>query len=256
MRRTLLVNLLTISRSLSATLRCRSGVPRNPWDFSPNDSGLEAAAFGTDEFTRQQRRESPSGTFAGEVEKAKSAALRMLGRRAHSRKELRRKLEDRGHPLEATDAALDRLTKVGLQSDREFAETFARSKWRQVKWGPGKIKAELASRGVVGEDVAAALDTIFGPDGLSVKRYVEEEAAEDGAAAWNPGGSPEAALLAAARRQWSLTSALGAETRRRRLAGWLQRRGHAWEDVSRLMRQIESEDAHERSGGWGGVGEG
>ena len=37
-------------------------------------------------------------------------------------------------------AALDRLAEVGLQSDAEFAETFARSKWRQSKWGPRRIQ--------------------------------------------------------------------------------------------------------------------
>ena len=36
--------------------------------------------------------------------------------------------------------ALDRLARVGLQSDTEFAETFARSKWRQSKWGARRIE--------------------------------------------------------------------------------------------------------------------
>lgn len=36
--------------------------------------------------------------------------------------------------------ALARLAAVGLQSDAEFAETFARSKWRQSKWGPRRIE--------------------------------------------------------------------------------------------------------------------
>lgn len=75
------------------------------------------------------------------MERAKGAALRMLSRRSHSRRELTAKLEEREHPPDAVASALDRLEAVGLQSDAEFAEAFARSKWRQTRWAPSKIKA-------------------------------------------------------------------------------------------------------------------
>lgn len=74
------------------------------------------------------------------VEKAKSAALRLLGKRSHSRYELTQKLLKYGYQHEAITPALDRLAHVGLQSDIEFAEIFARSKWRQAKWGPSRLK--------------------------------------------------------------------------------------------------------------------
>lgn len=79
-----------------------------------------------------------------EIEEAKGAALRLLSLRSHSRKELKTKLLERGHALYAVHSALDRLAEVGLQSDGEFAEAFARSKWRQVKWGPSKIRSVSA----------------------------------------------------------------------------------------------------------------
>jgi hypothetical protein len=85
----------------------------------------------------------------GKVEEAKGAALKILSSRSHSRKELRAKLEERGHAPEAIAAALDRLEAVGLQSDAEFAEVFARSKWRQTKWGPSRIKAVGCDRPIV-----------------------------------------------------------------------------------------------------------
>jgi len=75
------------------------------------------------------------------LEEAKGAALRLLSLRSHSRKEIQNKLLERGHDFEPALGAIDRLQEVGLQSDKEFAEAFARSKWRQVKWGPSKIKS-------------------------------------------------------------------------------------------------------------------
>jgi hypothetical protein len=64
--------------------------------------------------------------------------------RAHSRKELKQRLVEKGYALEAARRALDRLQEVGLQSDAEFAEVFARSKWRQSKWSAGKISSVRA----------------------------------------------------------------------------------------------------------------
>ena len=79
--------------------------------------------------------------FAEAAEKAKAAALRLLSQRSHSRKELITKLEEREHQFDAVTRALDRLAEVGLQSDGEFAEVFVRSKRRQAKWAPSKIKS-------------------------------------------------------------------------------------------------------------------
>ena len=36
------------------------------------------------------------------------------------------------------------LQEVGLQSDADFAEVFARSKWRQSKWGAHKLRTVRA----------------------------------------------------------------------------------------------------------------
>jgi SOS response regulatory protein OraA/RecX len=74
------------------------------------------------------------------IEKAKSAALRLQGKRSHSRFELTQKLLKYGFQDDIITPALDRLAQVGLQSDGEFAEIFARSKWRQAKWGPSRLK--------------------------------------------------------------------------------------------------------------------
>ena len=50
----------------------------------------------------------------------------------------------------------------GLQSDADFAEVFARSKWRQSRWAPSRIRMELVKRGVAKQHIEAGLESVFG----------------------------------------------------------------------------------------------
>ena len=77
---------------------------------------------------------------------ALDAGLRLLGRRAHSRVELRRKLDRRGYTADQTEAALARLDELGYLDDRSFAEALV--KRRGAIRGPLALSAELAARGV------------------------------------------------------------------------------------------------------------
>jgi regulatory protein len=86
---------------------------------------------------------------------ALDAGLRLLGRRAHSRVELRRKLERRGYNADETEAALGRLLELGYLDDRSFAEALVRR--RGAIRGPLALSAELATRGVNREHADAAL---------------------------------------------------------------------------------------------------
>lgn len=101
---------------------------------------------------------------------------------------------------------------------------------------------ELRRRGVADTYVSNAIESVFGEEGISIKAYLDESAAEDGAPMWTPEGSQEAALLSAARRQYLLYgNNISREAKSRRLRGWLQRRGFSWDDVSRVVHHIESE---------------
>lgn len=78
---------------------------------------------------------------------------------------------------------------------------------------------------------------------VSVPHARASGAAAAAAAAASQGSMRAAELLGQARRQHALSAGLPQEARRRRLVGWLQRRGHGWEDISRLLRQLEKEEA-------------
>lgn len=175
-----------------------------------------------------------------ETDRALASAAASLARRPHSRAELAAKLRRRGYDAAPAAAALDRLTALGLQDDAEFAATFARSKWRSCTWAPARIERELvAGRGVAPADARAAVEAVFGSrlgDALKPRsdRYAPDEE-EDGGS----GAALTLHLLDAARARDRLARALPRDARRRRLVGWLGRRGHGWGVISGVLRELE-----------------
>lgn len=88
-------------------------------------------------------------------------ALALLVRREHSRKELSRKLAERGIEGEVALAAVDRLTGEGWQSDARFAEMLLRTRVAHSQ-GPIRIRAELASHGLDGDAIETAMAAFEG----------------------------------------------------------------------------------------------
>ena len=81
--------------------------------------------------------------------------LRLLGRRDHSREELRRKLSRRGHEKQAIEEALQRIHKAYCLDDEAFARSYVRR--RASSRGPLAIASELAARGIARQTIEAAL---------------------------------------------------------------------------------------------------
>jgi regulatory protein len=86
--------------------------------------------------------------------------LRLLIARARTRAELAGRLAKRGYPEDVTTTVLQRLEAVGLIDDEDFAGQWVRS--RQAHAGKGKraLAAELRTKGVDDEVIAAALADI------------------------------------------------------------------------------------------------
>ncbi|SHG01147.1 regulatory protein [Microbulbifer donghaiensis] len=84
------------------------------------------------------------------------AALELLTRREHSRFELKQKLADK-FPGADFDALFERLHELNYQSDRRFAEVFARSRVQRGQ-GPLRIRRELQQRGIGSELIGGALE--------------------------------------------------------------------------------------------------
>lgn len=88
---------------------------------------------------------------------AKNAAIYLLARREHSRKELETKLAARSELIDL-DLVLDDLIDCGYQSDQRFTESFIRMRASQGQ-GIIKIRFELQRKGVDAELIARSFET-------------------------------------------------------------------------------------------------
>ena len=91
---------------------------------------------------------------------ARHAAMDLLSRREHTRRQLADKLRSRGYDEAEIDEAIARLADEGLQSDARFAEAYVHQR-RERGYGPLRIRRELAERGVDDGLIAAAMDGGF-----------------------------------------------------------------------------------------------
>src|SRR5262245_14724519 len=90
-------------------------------------------------------------------EQAQALCLRLLTARARTRAELAGQLAKRGYPDDVSSRVLDRLTDVGLVNDADFAEQWVRSRRQHAGKGKRALAAELHTKGVDGDVIAAAL---------------------------------------------------------------------------------------------------
>ena len=85
------------------------------------------------------------------------AAVRLLTRREHSRKELARKLFARGMPADLVEEVLQNLQARRLQSDARYAESLVNSRVSRGQ-GPVRIRRDLAQQGIPDTDIDTALE--------------------------------------------------------------------------------------------------
>jgi len=143
-------------------------------------------------------------------------ALNMLSFRARSVTELRNGLLRKGEPADQIEAAINRLIELRLLDDAAFARQFVRMKIL----GPGasriRIAQELRRKGVAGELADRALEEL------------KEEEGVDAAAT----------IHRVAEKKWKSLSKLDGFTRRRRLYGFLARRGFNPDEIRAAMNAL------------------
>ncbi len=99
------------------------------------------------------RRSKPDVADPGACERA---ALDLLARREHSRRELERKLGARGFTDELIAPTLDALEESGELASARFTASFIRARAAKGQ-GPARIRAELAERGIDREQASGTL---------------------------------------------------------------------------------------------------
>lgn len=88
-------------------------------------------------------------------------ALKMLGRRELSEKQLRDRLARKGHAPEEIDAAVSRLKADRALDDSRVAEAIARTETGIKRRGRLRVKQQIQQAGISGEVAKQALDAVF-----------------------------------------------------------------------------------------------
>jgi len=118
----------------------------------------------------------PQSTSETREEQAHALCLRLLTARSRTRSELIGQLVKRGYPDEVATTVLDRLAAVGLIDDAEFADQWVRSRRAHAGKGKRALAAELRTKGVDDEVIAAALDGIdAGAERERAEQLVEQK---------------------------------------------------------------------------------
>ena len=150
-----------------------------------------------------------------ELARARNAAYRWLNSRPRSSAEIEAKLRDKGFDEAVIHTTLSGLVRLGYLDDEKFARLWAESRVRLRAFGRRRIDRELREKGIDPSIVREALDGVF-----TVDREID--IAEKAAAGKLKG-----------------MQRLDRETRRRRLAGFLERKGFPYDVIRDVLKKTE-----------------
>ena len=155
--------------------------------------------------------------------RAREAALALLGYRARSAAELRRRLLRKQFADDVVDGVVAELAERGHVDDGAFARAFVRERTGRRPRGRGRLLRELRSRGVTAEAAGAAIADVFRDEALD-----------------------EAMLARTAADEWLRRSGARAHgpDARRRLRAYLARRGFFGEPARAALDALARGDTH------------
>jgi regulatory protein len=169
-------------------------------------------------------------------------ALNFLTYRPRSSREVEQRLRKKGYTPSQVDSAVERLQRQGYVDDREFARFWINNRQTFSPRGPRLLRSELRQKGVSQEVVDEVL-----AEHREEQAHQADQAAEI-ASIYNvqddepPPGSDEATALTLARKRVRLLSNLDPLTRKRRLTGFLARRGYGYDTIEQVLRRVLADD--------------
>ena len=152
---------------------------------------------------------------AADEEAAYRTALRLLERRPFAARDLARRLVLKGHPPEATAAAVQRAERAGLIDDVRFTQHYVETRTARGR-GPLRLRRDLAALGVERPVVDRALAKAFPDDVEGLSAMVEP----------------------LARKRLAQLRGIPRTAARRRLLSFLARRGFQGAPVQQLVVRL------------------
>lgn len=147
---------------------------------------------------------------------ARAYALRLLGGRSYTIRNLRRKLQQKNFDAREIDATVSRLIDTGVLNDTAYALQFARTKLTTGSASMRRIKQALQKKGVDSAVAESAVRQVI----------VDEEIDTD------------AVLEKVARKKFLMLSGLEERVVRQRLFGFLARRGYDLDEIKRMVERL------------------
>jgi regulatory protein len=152
--------------------------------------------------------------IAADIEAAYRTVLRALEIRSYARADLGRRLQRKGHPRAAVEAALERAAELGLLDDAAFARNYVQTRAARGR-GPSRLARDLLSMGIARSLIERAL-----------------------VAEWPEGSDRSAVPLALAQKRAAQLGGLPRQTRRRRVLAYLARRGFSGREVTEMVEKV------------------
>ena len=171
---------------------------------------------------RTRSRRDPDAEPITDPEAARESALKLLERTRRTRSDLARRLADRGFAPATIEDVLERLARVGLVDDTEYARAWLAGRWGRRPTGWTRLRQELRGRGVDDEAIDAA---------RAILEQREGGAADEVTTARR--------VIAQAQRRYA---SLEPRVRQQRLYGLLARRGFDGDTIRRALAIRDDED--------------
>jgi regulatory protein len=176
-----------------------------------------------------------------EEQAAYEQALAFLSYRPRSAREVEQRLRKKGHDPEQIERAIARLKRHGLVNDLEFSRFWVNNRMAFNPRGPRLLRSELRQKGVPAEVVDEVLQE------QSEQQAEAEERAQQVTTNYGleddepAAGTDLANALALARKRMRSYAGLDPMTARRRLSGFLARRGYDYGTVDQVFRRLLAE---------------
>jgi regulatory protein len=153
-------------------------------------------------------------SVAADAEAAFRTMLRVLAVRSFARADLSRRLQRKGHPRAAIQAATERAAGLGLLDDAAFAQGYVETRAARGR-GPARLARDLMAMGVERSVIDAAI-----------------------ASQWPEGSDRSAVPLALAHKRVAQLGSLPRQTKRRRLVAYLARRGFTGREITDMVERV------------------
>ena len=165
---------------------------------------------------REKRKKLSRKKKENEIDSAKDTAFRFLSYRSRSVLEVKRKLQEKEFSPHTITATLSRLMELGYLNDQEYAVTVARSSIENKQWGPIRIHDALVKKGIEKDIIDNTLEEL-------TKEYDLTRVAR-----------------LAFDSKFSITPVqLAEEKTRRRVIGYLKRKGFSWNTIMAVIKSVE-----------------